>query len=420
MYLSILFTVALALSKEELYMEKRIFLHRKGSTMDSILTYVGLVVSIGYVCIILAIVCTLVIGSWKSIKQFSFSFLLGTQWNVRTAVARTPNIDVEKGVITLRFSSGVSKQSFEQTIVLTDTTANKRVVLMNPHIQDRTLSFTAELPDANYELILDDKIKNTTGYPLLYSYTYTFTIKNGKVYDSNWVQHETALSRSGGTMLYGAVPFLLGTVLTSVLAMIFSVPFALALAIYLNEYEKKTKKAYILSSISDILAGIPSVVYGFWGMFFLAPYFGSNIFTASLVLAIMSLPYSTAMTREAIALVPDTLRYAGFAMGATKYAVLLHVVIPYARSGIIAGVVLALGRALGETLAVTMVIGNSNRMSFSLFEPAQTIASLIANEYAESSGIKQSALIEMGLLLICVTVFFALLSRFLIRPRRDT
>ena len=400
-------------------MGKRIFLQRKGSTMDSVLMCVGFIVSILYVCIILAIIFTLVVGSWKSIRRFSLSFLVGTQWNVRAAVARTPDIDIHTGRIRLQFSSSLLEQSFAKTIVLTDMTDKQEIALQNPIVEDRTLLLTAQLLNGTYKLTIGEDIKNSTGYPLLYSYNYTFSIKDGVLEKGDWVRHETSLSRNGESILYGALPFLLGTILTSLLAMLISVPFAIAIAIYLNEYEKKTRKAYILSSISDLLAGIPSVIYGFWGMFFLAPYFGSNIFTASLVLAIMSLPYSTAMTREAIALVPNALRYAGYAMGATKYAVLLHIVIPYARSGIIAGVILALGRALGETLAVTMVIGNSNRMPFSIFEPAQTIASLIANEYAESSGIKQSALIEMGLLLICVTIFFALLGRFLIRSRRN-
>ena len=401
-------------------MEKRIFLQRKGTIIDSIFTYIGFIVSVTYVCVILAIILTLVIGSWKSMERFSFSFLIGTQWNTKAAVALTPRIDAKSGTIKLRFSSSLLEQSFDDSIILINTTLNKKILLENPIIQDKTLSFTNRLQDADYTLTINSQIKNSTRYPLLYSYTYTFRIENGMLNNTNWIRHETPFSRSGENILYGALPFLLGTVLTSLLALTFSTPFAIAIAIYLNEYEKKTKKAYILSSISDLLAGIPSVVYGFWGMFFLAPYFGSNIFTASLVLAIMSLPYSTAMTREAIALVPNTLRYAGFAMGATRYAVLLHIVIPYARSGIIAGVILALGRALGETLAVTMVIGNSNRMPFSIFEPAQTIASLIANEYAEASGLKQSALIELGFLLICVTIFFGLLGRFLVRSRRYT
>lgn len=399
-------------------MEKRIVLQRKGTTKDSILSYTGLLCSISYIAIIVAIILTLMVGSWKSIQRFSFSFLFGTQWNVRAGIALTPFVDPSADVLRLRFSSAIKKQDFGRVIVLTREEEPQPIPLTSPDIDNNMLSFHLPLSDGRYTLTLSNDIKNDTNSPLLYSYVYTFVIHDGNVVESTWEKHETALSQSGDVMLYGALPFLYGTIATSVLALLISVPFAIAIAIYLNEYEKKSRKAYILSSIADLLAGIPSVIYGFWGMFFLAPYFGSNIFTASLVLAIMSLPYSTAMTRESIALVPNALRYAGFAMGATKYAVLWHIVIPYAKSGIVAGILLALGRALGETLAVTMVIGNSNRMPFSIFDPAQTIASLIANEYAEASGMQQSALIEMGLLLICVTMFFGILGRFFIRSRR--
>lgn len=399
-------------------MEKRLSLQRKGSKVDAFFNYAGLTVSILYVFVIIAIILTLIVGSWSSIQRFSFSFLFGTQWNVRSAIALSPLINIENSTITLRFSVPIKNQSLD-TLSFIELETKESLSFTGVDVKDKNIILSVPLKDGIYELSIPETIKNTTGYPLLHSYTYIFGIENAVIVSPEWIKHDTELSSNAENTVFGALPFLLGTVLTSVLAILFSVPFAIAIAIYLNEYEKKTRKAYILSSIADLLAGIPSVIYGFWGMFFLVPYFGSNIFTASLVLAIMSLPYSTAMTREAIALVPNALRYAGFAMGATQYSVLLHIVIPYAKSGIVAGVILALGRALGETLAVTMVIGNSNRMPFSIFEPAQTIASLIANEYAEASGMKQSALIELGLLLICVTIFFGLLGRFFIRGRRN-
>jgi phosphate transport system permease protein len=227
---------------------------------------------------------------------------------------------------------------------------------------------------------------------------------------------------------FGSLPFLVGTLMTSFLALGISVPFSLAISIFLGEYFKEGPLCSFLRSAIDLLAGIPSVVYGFWGLFVLVPVvrafqiklgvppFGVGVFTSSLVLAIMIIPYSAALGREVIQLVPGDLKEAALSMGATRFEVIRKVILPYARSGILSGVLLALGRALGETMAVTMVIGNSNFIPRGLFSPANTMASVIANEFAEATEtLYVSSLVEIGLLLFVVTMVVNIIGRYVIK-----
>ncbi len=178
----------------------------------------------------------------------------------------------------------------------------------------------------------------------------------------------------------------------------------------------------------ELLAGIPSIIYGFWGLFVLAPIvraleikmnlppYGVGLFTASVILAIMIIPYSASIGREVIEMVPFEIKEAGYSVGATRYEVIRRIILPYAGSGILAGLMLSLGRALGETMAVTMVIGNSNFLPKSIFDPANTMASVIANEFTEATGeVYLSTLIEIGLLLFIVTASINLLGRAIIR-----
>jgi phosphate transport system permease protein len=226
----------------------------------------------------------------------------------------------------------------------------------------------------------------------------------------------------------GALPFLVGTVLTSFLALAISLPFSLAISIYLGEYYREGVVSSLLRSAIDLLAGIPSVIYGFWGLFVLVPIvrwlqmkigvapYGVGIFTSAVVLAVMIIPYSAALGREVIQLVPGDLKEAALSMGATRFEVIRRVILPYARSGILAGILLSLGRALGETMAVTMVIGNSNFLPTSIFSLANTMASVIANEFAEAdSELYLSGLIEIGLLLFAVTLVVNIIGRQVIK-----
>jgi phosphate transport system permease protein len=184
----------------------------------------------------------------------------------------------------------------------------------------------------------------------------------------------------------------------------------------------------IVKSAVELLAGIPSVIYGFWGLYLLVPIirdlemkfgilpYGVGIFTASVVLAIMIVPYAASIGREAIQLVPQDLKESAYSLGATRFEVVRIIIIPYARSGIAAGISLAFGRAFGETMAVTMVIGNSNFIPKSIFAPANTMASVIANEFTEAVGkLYLSSLIEIGLFLFIVSALITIVGKYIIK-----
>lgn len=226
---------------------------------------------------------------------------------------------------------------------------------------------------------------------------------------------------------YGSLPFMVGTIITSVLALAISIPFSLSIAIVLGEYFRSGLLGSILNSAMELLAGIPSIIYGMWGLFFLVPVvrqlqialgvppLGIGIFTASLLLAIMIIPYTASISREVISLVPTELKEAGYSLGGTRFDVVRKVILPYSKSGIFAGILLSFGRALGETMAVTMVIGNSSFLSANIFGPGNTISSLIANEFTEAADpLYISALIEAGLVLFVITTVFGFLGRTIV------
>ena len=233
----------------------------------------------------------------------------------------------------------------------------------------------------------------------------------------------TSWDPTTGHERYGALPFIAGTVLTSLLALVLCIPMAFSTSLFIAEYYKGTRISGILRSLVDLLAGIPSIVYGFWGFYTLRPLLiatglsdqGFGVFTAALILAIMIVPYATSLSSEIIAMVPSELKEAAYSLGATRREVIFNVVIPAARSGIVASFILALGRALGETMAVTMLIGNANIIPKGLFSPGNTMASVIANQFGEASGIKMSALIAIGLLLFAITALVNAAGKYIIR-----
>lgn len=227
---------------------------------------------------------------------------------------------------------------------------------------------------------------------------------------------------------YGALVFLVGTLVTSFLALAITIPFSLAIALFLGEYFKEGMFSSLLKSAIELLAGIPSVIYGFWALFVLVPLvrnieiqlgvvaYGVGIMTASLILAVMIIPYSASIGSDVIGLVPSDLKEAALSLGATRYEMIKRVVLPYARSGICAGILLSLGRAIGETMAVTMVIGNSNILPKSIFSPSNTMASVIANEFTEATDtLYVSSLVEVGLLLLIVTLIINYFGSYIIK-----
>ena len=226
-----------------------------------------------------------------------------------------------------------------------------------------------------------------------------------------------------GRESYGALPFIAGTLITSILALLICLPLSFSTSLFIAEYYRKTKIASILGSMVDLLAGIPSIVYGLWGFYVLRPILislgigdqGFGIFTSSIILAIMIIPYATSLSNEIIAMVPNELKEAAYSLGATRSEVIFNVIVPNAKSGIVASYILALGRALGETMAVTMLIGNANKIPTSLFGTGNTMASLIANQFGEAQGLKLSSLIAIGLLLFVITAIVNALGKFIIK-----
>lgn len=227
---------------------------------------------------------------------------------------------------------------------------------------------------------------------------------------------------------FGSLPFVAGTLLTSFLALLMAVPFSLAIGLFLGEYYTEGKISQIIKNTIELLAGIPSVIYGFWGLFVLVPIirsletylgvvpYGVGFFTASFVLAIMIIPYAVSIIRQVISMVPGNLKEAAYSLGATRYEIIKKVILPFSRSGIFAGILLALGRALGETMAVTMLIGNTHAIPHSIFAPGNTMPSIIANEFTEATGtLYTSALIELALLLFVVTTVVNIIGRQIIQ-----
>ena len=232
------------------------------------------------------------------------------------------------------------------------------------------------------------------------------------------------------TEKFGALASVYGTLVTSFLAMIVAVPVGIGIAIFLTEICPRTLRRPIGIAI-ELLAAIPSIIYGIWGLFIFAPWFqahvqtaivdafadvpylrdlfggppyGIGVFTAALILSIMVLPFISAVTRDVFETVPSVLKEAAYGVGCTTWEVMWRVVLPFARTGVVGGAMLALGRALGETMAVTFVIGNAHHIQKSIFAPGTTISATIANEFTEAVGdLYLSSLIEMGLILFFIT-----------------
>jgi phosphate transport system permease protein len=237
--------------------------------------------------------------------------------------------------------------------------------------------------------------------------------------------------------VFGALPFIYGTLVSSLLAMLIGGPIAIGSAVALSELVPSRIRG-LLSALVELLAAIPSVVYGLWGIFVLAPmlrstiepglratlgflplfsgpFYGVGLLAGGLILAIMIIPTIAAISRDVLMAVPQEQREAMLALGATRWEVIALVVVPYARTGILGAGILGLGRALGETMAVTMLIGNRPDISISLFAPAYTLASVIANEFTEASNdLQVAALLEIGLVLLGITILVNAGARWLV------
>jgi len=243
------------------------------------------------------------------------------------------------------------------------------------------------------------------------------------------------------TKEFGALAPIMGTLVTSTIAMVIAIPVSFGIALFLTELSPVWLKRPLGTAI-ELLAAIPSIIYGMWGLFVFAPIFaetlqpwlkthlggtmligrlfqgppmGIGIFTAGLILAIMVIPFIAAVMRDVFEIVPHPLKESAYALGATTFEVVWSVVLPYTKVGVVAGIMLGLGRALGETMAVTFVIGNAHELQTSLFMPGSSIASTLANEFTEAVGdLYTSSLIYLGLLLFFITLIVLAISRFLL------
>jgi phosphate transport system permease protein len=244
--------------------------------------------------------------------------------------------------------------------------------------------------------------------------------------------------------IYGAAVPIYGTIITSVLALIMAVPLAFGIAFYLTELAPAWVRRPIGTAI-ELLAAVPSIIYGMWGFFVIVPFmadhiephiidtfdgipvlenlfagppFGTGLFTAALILAVMVIPFIAATMRDVFLTVPTVYKESAYGVGCTTWEVMRSVVFPYTRISVVGGVMLGLGRALGETMAVTFVIGNTNRISANLFGSGNTIASLVALEFgeSESGSLKLSSLLALGFILFVISFIVLAISRLLLRP----
>ncbi len=236
---------------------------------------------------------------------------------------------------------------------------------------------------------------------------------------------------------YGALPMIYGTIVSAAIALLLAVPLGVGTAVFLSEDFLPLAVRTPMIFMVELLAAIPSVVYGLWGIFVLIPILnkvgqwlnaslgwfplfstspsGPGMLPAGVILTIMILPIITAISRDSLAALPPDLRQASLGLGATRWETLFRVLIPAAFSGIVGAIMLALGRAMGETMAVTMLIGNSNQLNISLLAPANTIASLLANQFAEAAGLQVSALMYAGLVLFAITLIVNILAELIVR-----
>ena len=243
---------------------------------------------------------------------------------------------------------------------------------------------------------------------------------------------------------FGALVPIFGTIVTAILALLMAVPLAFGIAFYLTEIAPKWMRRPVSTAI-ELLAAVPSIIYGMWGFFVIVPImsqyvqplvigtigewpvigpffggppFGTGILTASLILAVMVIPFIAATMRDVFDTVPAVYKESAYGLGCTTWEVMRSIVIPYTRASVVGGVMLGLGRALGETMAVTFVIGNTNRIATSLFGPGNTIASIVALEFPESQtgSLKLSSLLALGLILFVIAFIVLTISRILLRP----
>jgi phosphate transport system permease protein len=318
--------------------------------------------------------------------------------------------------------------ALRDTSVVTDEVQSRAKILDRLRISDAVFRNLTRLAAFAVLVILGGVIVSLTigAFPALRAFGFNFLI------EERW---------NPVTERFGAIAPIYGTVVTSFIAMLIAVPVGLMIAVFLTEISPMWLRRPIGIAI-ELLAGIPSIIYGIWGLFVFAPFlqqyvqpglialfgeipllsslfagppYGIGVLTAGLILAIMVLPFITSISRDVFDAVPPMLKESAYGLGCTTWEVVRYVVLPYTRVGVIGGVMLGLGRALGETMAVTFVIGNAHRISSSILAPGTTISATIANEFTEAIGdLYTSALIALGLILFVITFIVLACARYML------
>jgi len=319
-------------------------------------------------------------------------------------------------------------------------------VPIRSHQTDSVINGTPSPMKQNNNALMDALFKNATRFFAFLVFILLAAIMLSLIYGSR-----ESLAKYGLEFLwrndwdpvqqsFGAIVPIVGTLLTSAIALIIAVPVSFGIAIFLTELSPAWLRRPLGTAV-EMLAAIPSIIYGMWGLFvfvpifqqyvqptlisvlggipviggiFAGPPFGIGIFTAGLILSIMIIPFITAVMRDVFELVPTMLKESAYGLGSTTWEVMWRVVLPFTKTGVIGGIMLGLGRALGETMAVTFVIGNAFQFPSSLFSPGNSIASALANEFNEAGGLQKSALLELGLILFLITTIVLALSKVLL------
>lgn len=352
-----------------------------------------------------------------------------TTFRPRISLALYPGHEINQKRILLVQGIGVADMAVESDVIDAAGPYDRAKALSAFKLGDVTFYWITRLSAISVLLILGGIIVSLIigAVPAMKEYGFAFL----------WTQR---WAPSADPPVLGALGPMYGTLVTSFLAMLIAIPVGLGIAIFLTELCPQWLRRPIGMAI-ELLAGIPSIIYGMWGFFVLGPFLANtfqpfmikifdgvpvlgaifagppsylSLFNAALILAIMVLPFITSISVDVFKTVPPVLKEAAYGVGCTTWEVVRSVVIPYTRVGVIGGVMLALGRALGETMAVTFIIGNSFRISSSIFAPGTTISAAIASEFAESDGLHQSGLILLGLLLFVLTFFVLAAARLML------
>ncbi len=346
--------------------------------------------------ILIATLIVLYINAQPAIKSFGLGFVTDPRWGVEVADT-SPSIKKDAGTSTKTPTSIIKESS-------TENSAYKKTDDYSADIEDNSIGteYSETEDDTLTDTDIDDEFDDDE-IPM----------------DDDINTGQSGLSDNGKTRtIYGAGVPVVGTLLTTLIAMFFSIPIAMGIAVFLSEIAHEKLVAPIGIAI-ELLAAVPSIIYGMWALFYFGPFvsaiFGGHsvsLLVAGLVLGVMVIPFMAALSRDAINTTPDVLKESAYAMGATKFEVIKDIIFPYAKAGIIGSIIVSLGRAMGETMAVAFVIGGVFKFAGKLTDPTNSIPVVLANNFAESSGLSMNALFYLALILFLVSFVVIFMAKY--------